>query len=86
MACVIGGDTTGRLKPHPEPLLAASRALDITPGACVYVGDDQRDIEAGRAAGMKTIAVEYGYLNGSVPEDWGADAVIARPQDILQYL
>jgi len=85
-ACVIGGDTTGRLKPHPEPLLAASRALAITPGACVYVGDDQRDIEAGRAAGMKTIAVEYGYLNGSVPEDWGADAVIARPQDILQYL
>ena len=85
-ACVIGGDTTGRLKPHPEPLLAASRTLDIAPGACVYVGDDQRDIEAGRAAGMKTVAVEYGYLNGSMPENWGADAIIGHPQELLQHI
>jgi len=86
VACVIGGDTTGRIKPHPEPLLAASRVIGIAPEACVYVGDDQRDIDAGRAAGMKTVAVKYGYLNGSAPESWGADAVIERPQELLQYL
>jgi phosphoglycolate phosphatase len=85
-ACVIGGDTTGKLKPDPEPLLAASRALAIAPGACVYVGDDRRDIEAGRAAGMKTVAVEYGYLNGSTPADWGADAIIGHPQELLRHL
>lgn len=85
-ACVIGGDTTGKIKPHPEPLLAASRALAIAPGACIYVGDDRRDIEAGRAAGMRTAAVTYGYLNGSDPATWGADAVIEAPQDLLNVL
>lgn len=85
-ACIIGGDTTGKLKPHPAPLLAACRTLAIAPGACVYVGDDRRDIEAGRAAGMRTVAVIYGYLNGSNPMTWGADAVIERPQDLLGYL
>ena len=85
-ACIIGGDTTGKIKPHPEPLLAASRALAIAPGACIYVGDDRRDIEAGRAAGMGTVAVTYGYLNGSDPATWSADAVIERPQDLLNFL
>jgi phosphoglycolate phosphatase len=85
-ACVIGGDTTGKLKPDPEPLFAASRALAIVPGACVYVGDDRRDIEAGRAAGMRTVAVEYGYLNDSAPADWGADVVIGHPQELLLQL
>lgn len=85
-ACVIGGDTTGKLKPHPEPLLAASRAIGIDAVSCVYAGDDRRDIEAGRAAGMMTVAVQYGYLNGSAPETWGADAVIGQPQDLLRCL
>ena len=85
-ACIVGGDTTGKLKPHPEPLLAASRALAIAPGACIYVGDDRRDIEAGRAAGMRTVAVTYGYLNGSDPISWGADAVIQQPHDLLNVL
>ncbi len=85
-ACVIGGDTTGKLKPHPEPLLAASRSIEVGPSACVYVGDDRRDIDAGRAAGMMTVAVAYGYLNGGAPEDWGADAVIGHPQELLQHL
>jgi N-acetyl-D-muramate 6-phosphate phosphatase len=84
--CVIGGDTTPRMKPHPEPLLAAARLLEVPPHACVYVGDDRRDVDAGRAAGMKTIAVRYGYLNGGVPETWGADAVIDCPQDIVAFL
>lgn len=85
-ACLIGGDTTGVLKPRPEPLLAASRAIGLEPAACMYVGDDRRDVEAGRAAGMKTIAVRYGYLNGGVPEAWGADFVIDAPQDLLAHL
>ncbi|MFN7085810.1 MAG: HAD-IA family hydrolase [Burkholderiales bacterium] len=85
-ACVIGGDTTGKLKPHPEPLLAACRAIATPAAACAYVGDDERDIAAGRAAGMKTIAVSYGYLNGSLPVGWGADAVIAHPDELLRHL
>lgn len=85
-ACVVGGDTTGKLKPHPDSLLAASRAIAVPPEACVYVGDDRRDVEAGHAAGMKTIAVKYGYLNGSAPEDWCADAVVDNPQELLRHL
>ncbi|HTE16457.1 MAG TPA: HAD-IA family hydrolase, partial [Burkholderiales bacterium] len=85
-ACVIGGDTTGKLKPHPEPLYAAVRAIRIAPEHCIYVGDDERDVQAGRAAGMKTIAVRYGYLNGSDPATWGADAVIESPLDTLPFI
>jgi len=85
-ACVIGGDTTGRLKPHPEPLYAAASAIHIAPERCIYMGDDQRDVQAGKAAGMKTIAVRYGYLHGSDPVSWGADAVIDTPLDILRFI
>lgn len=85
-ACIIGGDTTPNIKPHPEPLLAASRVLAIAPESCIYVGDDRRDIEAGRAAGMKTVAVTYGYLNGGIPGTWGADAVIQTPRELLDHL
>jgi len=85
-ACVVGGDTTGVTKPSPEPLLAASRLIGIEPAQCIYVGDDRRDVEAGRAAGMKTIAVRYGYLNGGVPDTWGADYVVDCPQDVLAHL
>ena len=85
-ACIIGGDTTGKLKPHPEPLYAAARAINIEPNACIYIGDDERDIQAGRAAGMQTIAVRYGYLNGSDPAAWGANAVINTPMETLQFV
>jgi 2-phosphoglycolate phosphatase len=85
-ACVVGGDTAPRMKPHPDPLYAAARLLDIEPAACVYVGDDRRDIEAGRAAGMKTIAVRYGYLNGGEPDSWDADAIVDCPEDVLKHL
>ena len=85
-ACIIGGDTTGKLKPHPEPLYAAAKAINIAPEHCLYVGDDERDIQAGRAAGMKTIAVRFGYLNGSNPDLWGADAVIGLPSEIINFL
>lgn len=85
-ACVIGGDTTGKMKPHPEPLYAATRAIRIPPQECIYVGDDKRDVQAGQAANMRTIAVRYGYLNGSDPAAWDADAVVDTPMDVLRIV
>jgi phosphoglycolate phosphatase len=85
-ACIIGGDTTGKSKPHPEPLLAASRAIGMTPESCVYVGDDLRDVQAGQAAGMKTAVAMWGYLNGQHPERWNADCMIKNPQELLRIL
>ena len=85
-ACIIGGDTTGHMKPHPAPLLAAASILKLPPSHCAYVGDDERDIQAGNAAGMETIAVRFGYLNGSNPDHWGAAAVVDTPAAILQYI
>jgi 2-phosphoglycolate phosphatase len=85
-ACIVGGDTTPHLKPHPAPLLAACTTISLAPSECVYVGDDKRDVEAGRAAGMKTVAVRYGYLNGGNPDNWGADAVIGAPEELLAHL
>jgi 2-phosphoglycolate phosphatase len=85
-ACIVGGDTTPHLKPHPDPLLAACRIMREDAGACIYVGDDQRDIEAGRAAGMKVAAVRWGYLNGGKPESWNADWLVSEPRDLLQVL
>ena len=85
-ACVIGGDTTARIKPHPEPLLAASRAIGLAAQACVYVGDDRRDVEAGQAAGMKTAIAMWGYLNGQDPENWNADWMVGQPLDLLRCL
>ncbi|MBX3666125.1 MAG: HAD-IA family hydrolase [Burkholderiales bacterium] len=84
--CIIGGDTTGHMKPHPAPLLAGAKAVGAAPGDCVYVGDDLRDIQAGRAAGMRTVAVRFGYLNGSNPDDWQADGIVASPPEIENFL
>jgi len=76
-AVVVCGDTTAYSKPHPEPLLHAAREVGIAPRHCLYVGDDQRDIIAGQAAGMKTIATAYGYCGNGVPVGtWGADTVV----------
>jgi phosphoglycolate phosphatase len=85
-ACIIGGDTTGHMKPHPAPLLAAAKILDLPPAQCVYVGDDERDIKAGNAAGMKTIAVRFGYLNGGNPDAWDADAVVDQANEVLDHI
>lgn len=85
-ACIIGGDTTAHMKPHPAPLLAAATRLDMPPLQCIYVGDDERDILAGKAAGMKTLAVRFGYLNGGNPEAWGAAGVVNAPLEILEHL
>ena len=83
-AAIVGGDTAGHPKPHPAPLLHAAREAGFEPGHCLYVGDDARDIVAGKAAGMPTIAVRYGY---GAPEEipgWQADAVADSPAAIWQ--
>lgn len=86
-AVVIGGDSTPHSKPHPEPLLEAARRMQIEPEHCLYVGDDARDVQAGRAAGMLTVAVTWGYLGMGEPvEAWGAHHTIGDPIDILQLL
>jgi N-acetyl-D-muramate 6-phosphate phosphatase len=86
-AALIGGDSTPHAKPHPEPLLEAARRIGVAPGRCVYVGDDLRDVQAGRAAGMVTLAAGWGYLGqGDAIEHWGADAVITEPAALLNWL
>lgn len=86
-ATAIGGDSTAHAKPHPEPLLHAARLARVAPGRSVYVGDDERDIEAGRAAGMITVAAAYGFCGAaSRPEDWGADFLIDSPAALLELL
>ena len=84
---LIGGDSTPFSKPHPAPLLEAARRLGIEPAYCVYVGDDHRDVRAGQAAGMATVAAGWGYLGqGEAIEAWGADAVIEEPAALLRWL
>jgi phosphoglycolate phosphatase len=85
-ACIIGGDSTSNLKPHPAPLLAACRAVGEEARACIYAGDDRRDVEAAHAAGMKAAAVRWGYLNGDDPSTWGADWLLENPRDLLRVL
>jgi len=85
--CIIGGDTTTRAKPHPDPLLEASRRLGIDPRECAYVGDDERDVQAGHAAGMTPVVALYGYLGeDKPPHQWGADLYIEQPLDLLKLL
>ncbi|MEJ6022612.1 HAD family hydrolase [Ramlibacter sp. PS4R-6] len=84
---IIGGDSTPHAKPHPEPLLEAARRLKVDPRQCIYVGDDERDIIAGKAAGMGTVAAAYGYLGSNADTYvWGADAHIASPLELLALL
>ena len=86
-AALVCGDTTPHTKPHPAPLLEAARQLGLPPAGCLYVGDDQRDIIAGRAAGMRTVAAAYGYL-GQQPDvaRWQAHATIKTPLELLKLL
>ncbi|MFN3303709.1 MAG: HAD-IA family hydrolase [Roseateles sp.] len=86
-ATVVGGDTTAHAKPHPAPLLEAARRLGVAPTSCLYVGDDERDVIAGRAAGMATAAATWGYLGPQAdPGRWGADAALVAPGDLLKLL
>lgn len=84
---LVCGDTTPHAKPHPAPLLEGARRLDRLPAHCVYVGDDLRDMQAGRAAGMPVLAAAWGYLgDGEAVDRWGADAVLDAPADLLNWL
>lgn len=86
-AAIVSGDTTPHAKPHPAPLLEAALRMNLSPDQCIYVGDDERDIVAGLAAGMGTVAAAYGYLGAKTnPADWGAHATIKSPPDLLQLL
>ncbi len=86
-ACIISGDTTANPKPHPEPMLAACKQAGVKPQECVYIGDASHDIEAGKSAQMKTLAALYGYLKlTDTPETWGADALIASPQQLSTWI
>ena len=86
-AAVVSGDTTPHTKPHPAPLLEAARRVGIAAERCVYVGDDERDIVAGHAAGMLTVAATYGYLGDRADtHSWGAHAQIDAPLRLLELL
>ena len=86
-ATLVCGDTTPHAKPHPAPLLEAARRLGVDPSCCIYVGDDLRDVQAGAAAGMATVAVRWGYLGSGPPiEAWGASSVIESPSELLKLL
>ncbi len=84
--CIVSGDTTGFAKPHPAPLLEGARRLGIAPEQCWYVGDDLRDIEAGHAAGMVTVACVWGYCGAIEPSTWGADYLLETPAQLLALL
>lgn len=86
-AVVISGDTTPHSKPHPAPLKEAAQRMRLSPQHCVYVGDDVRDIRAGKSAGMATLAAAWGYLGDELPiEQWQADHILRQPEDLLHWL
>ncbi|MBA5605393.1 HAD-IA family hydrolase [Duganella sp. FT3S] len=84
--CVVSGDTTPHAKPHPAPLLEAASRLGLAPEQCWYVGDDLRDIQAGQAAAMLTIACGWGYCGATEPQSWPADYLLDTPHALLNLL
>lgn len=85
--CIISGDTTPHPKPHPAPLFEACKRAQVSPENCVYIGDAAHDIVAGNNAKMYTLAATYGYLQPhDAPENWGANALIHSPKDLLAWL
>ena len=85
--CIVCGDTTPRAKPHPEPLLAAAGILALPPMECVYVGDAERDVEAGNAAGMSTLVARYGYIRqDETPDLWPAHGHLDSAMELLSWL
>ena len=86
-ACIVSGDTCEQCKPHPQPILHACRQAGAEARECLYVGDAERDIVAGRRAGTHTLAALFGYIGeDDRPQDWGADALIEQPGEILAWL
>lgn len=86
-ACVVSGDTVQKRKPHPEPMWHACKLINCKAEQCVYIGDAERDIQAGERAGMRTLIAMYGYIaKTDTPKTWGADAVINSPLEIIDWL
>ena len=85
-ASVVGGDTLPQRKPDPAPVLHACAMANVAPAQCMYVGDDPRDMLAGRAAGLYTVAAAWGYLDGADPRDWQPDAISATPGELANLL
>ena len=86
-ACVVSGDTVAERKPHPLPLLHAAEIVGVAPGQCVYVGDAERDIQAGRAAGMTTVVAAYGYIAAEEdPRQWQPHGVVQTPEELLHWV
>ena len=86
-ACIVSGDSTPHIKPHPAPLLLAASLLSVSAADSIYIGDDLRDVQAARAAGMPVAVAAWGYLGaGEDPRNWGADAVISHPLQVLELL
>ena len=83
---VISGDTLPVKKPDPAPVLLACERVGLSPAHCLFVGDDRRDIQAGAAAGLFTVAVSWGYLDGGDPHGWGADVVLDHPAELAELL
>lgn len=84
---LVAGDSTPHTKPHPAPLHEAARRLGVASQHCIYIGDDQRDMQAARSAGMGALAAGWGYLGPAAdPQAWAADAVLSEPAALLQFL
>jgi N-acetyl-D-muramate 6-phosphate phosphatase len=86
-ACVVSGDTLPTRKPDPAPILLACERLALRPAECILLGDAERDVQAGRRAGVLTLVALFGYISGEdKPERWGADGLIGHPQEVLRWL
>ncbi|OGI42299.1 MAG: phosphoglycolate phosphatase [Candidatus Muproteobacteria bacterium RBG_16_64_11] len=86
-ACIVSGDSTANRKPHPEPMLHACALAGSHPDQCLYVGDAERDVTAGKMAGMPTLVALFGYIGDNErPQDWGADGLVQTPAGILEWL
>ena len=85
--CVVGGDTVEYSKPHPAPMLHACSLLGCSPSTTLYVGDAQRDIQAGHNTGMYTLIAGYGYIGpDDEPDAWGADGMVSTPLEIMAWI
>lgn len=85
-AAVVSGDTLPVKKPDPAPVLLACERAGLDPSRCLFVGDDRRDVLAGAAAGLYTVAVRWGYLDGGDPSEWNADLVVDHPSELTGRL
>ena len=85
--CLITGDMVSEPKPNPEGLLEATKIIGVDSSECIYVGDDERDIMAGKSAGMLTIAADFGFIHKDhATELWQADKIIKNPSELINFL